>query len=353
MKSKLLIAALTAILLCSALSLASTMAKDECPTCGGAGEIVCPHCDGTGVTTAEQGEPCEYCSGTGTLEPYLLLTSRSTWLGEGKVFVQAKYRNDEDVNTHGTVTAEVEAQGNKYTGTSSDTTFPPHQETQVSFAIEGISSIDYNYLSDQGFFSTSITLKADKISCPHCDGTGLVSLSLDCPYCGGTGSIECPTCGGTGLAGDKGNENLDIGGAVYGVAAVAVAGIAIGAFVVMKKRTVKESDLRKLSVSEFQNWVLKRMAGKSSSQGDTRMGIDGFTIEGQPIAIKQTDNVDRNTIENFAAAMGRHNSKSGTIVAFSFGADAVRGRVRAKLNYGREIEMVTVRDLMEGRGRSL
>jgi hypothetical protein len=349
MKSKLLIAALTAVLLCSALSIALTMAEDECPTCDGTGEIVCPHCDGTGKTTAEQGEPCEKCSGTGTLEPYLLLTSRSTWLGEGKVFVQATYKNEEEVSTHGTVTAEVEAQGNTYTGTSSDTTFPPNEETQVSFSIEGISTADYNYLEDKGFFSTSITLDADNIVCPYCDGTGLVALSLDCPYCGGSGYIECPTCGGTGLAGGEGNENLDIGGAVYGVAAVAVAGVAIGAFVVLKKRSINEASLRKLSASEFQNWVLKKMSGKSSSQSDARSGIDGYTIDGQPILIKQADDVDRTAIENFAAAMGRRNAKNGIIVAFNFGTEAVRGRVRAKLNYGREIEMITVRDLIEGR----
>jgi hypothetical protein len=353
MKNKLLIATFTAILLCSALNLAITMAQDECPTCDGTGEIDCPYCDGTGEITAEQGETCEYCSGTGTLEPIVMLMSRSTWLSEGKVFVQVKYTNEEDASTSGKVTAEVEAQGNKYTGTSSETTFPPHEEIQVAFTIEGISYADYNYLQGQQFFSTSITLQADNIVCPHCDGTGLVALSLECPQCGGTGFVECPTCGGSGLAAGAGNENLDIGGAMYGVAAVAVAGVAIGAFVLVKKRSVKEADLRKLTSSEFQNWVLKKMSGKSSSQSDARMGIDGYTSDGNPILIKQADDIDRNVIEKFAAAMGRRNAKNGTIVAFNFGTDAVRGRVRAKLNYGREIQMITVRELIEGGNRNL
>jgi hypothetical protein len=347
MKSKLLIVAFIAIFLFSALNLASTMAEDKCPTCGGTGKVTCPYCDGTGKVTAEQGEPCEYCSGTGTLEPTLLLTSRSTWLGDGKVNVQVKYRNEEDASTSGEVAAEVEAQGTKYKGTSSGTTFPPHEETQVTFAIEGISTVDYNYLKAQQFFSTDIKLNAQKITCPHCNGTGLTSLEMDCPQCGGTGFIECPTCGGSGVVGS--NENLDISGAVYGAAVVAVvAGVAIGAFVVVKKRTVKEADLRKLTASEFQNWVLKKMSGKSSSESDARMGIDGYTLDDQPLSIKQVNDVDRNVIENFAAAMGRRNAKNGTIVAFSFGTDAVRGRVRAKLNYGREIQMITVRDLIEG-----
>jgi len=142
---------------------------------------------------------------------------------------------------------------------------------------------------------------------------------------------------------------MDISGTIYGVAAVAgIAGVAIAAFFVMKKRSVKEEDLKKMSPNEFQDWVLKRVAGKPSSQSDVHMGIDGYTVDGKPVSIKQADNVGRNAIENFAAAMGRHRSRNGTIVAFSFDNDAIRGRVRAKLNYGTDIQMVTVRELIEG-----
>jgi hypothetical protein len=140
---------------------------------------------------------------------------------------------------------------------------------------------------------------------------------------------------------------LDIGGVALGVAVVA--GVAITAFVVVKKRKISEKDLRKLSPTEFQNWVLKKLAGKSSSPRDSHVGIDGYTIEGQPISIKQSDGIDRNGVESFAAAMGRSKAKNGTIVAFSFADDALRGKVKAKLNYGLEIQMVTVKDLIEGR----
>jgi hypothetical protein len=155
--------------------------------------------------------------------------------------------------------------------------------------------------------------------------------------------------------GGEGNGNLnipfDIGGAVVGV--VVVAGVVITAFVVVKKRKVSEKDLRKLSSSEFQSWVLKKLAGKSSSAGDANVGIDGYTVDGQPISIKQADGVDRNVIEGFAAAMGRSRAKNGMIVAFSFGGDAFRGKVRAKLSYGLEIQMLTLKDLMEGRTSAL
>jgi DnaJ-class molecular chaperone len=136
MKSKLLTVAFIAILLCSALNVALTMA--QCPTCHGTGKIECPYCDGTGEITIEEGEPCGHCSGSGTLTPTIILTSKSTHLSDGKIFVQVKYKNEEDVSSYGRVTAEVEVQTNTYTATSSDTTLPAHEETEINFAIEGI-----------------------------------------------------------------------------------------------------------------------------------------------------------------------------------------------------------------------
>jgi hypothetical protein len=41
------------------------------------------------------------------------------------------------------------------------------------------------------------------------------------------------------------------------------------------------------------------------------------------------------------------------IVAYSFGNDAYTAKVKAKLNYGLEIQMVTVKDLIESRKRPL
>jgi len=327
----------------------------QCSTCKGTGKVVCSYCDGSGEITIEEGGTCDYCSGSGTLEPTILLTSRFTWLSDGKVFVQVKYRNEENVSTHGKVTAEVTAQINTYTATSSDTTFPPNEETEVTFTIEGISSADYSKLQEQQMFSTRVTLDADNIVCTHCDGAGLGSVRSDCPKCGGTGIVDCPTCSSSAVDGGRQNGNLniplDVGGVAFGVAVVA--GVAISAFVVVKKRKVSEKSLRRLSSSEFQEWVLKRLNGKSSSSRDSRMGIDGYTIEGQPVSIKQSDGVGRNVIDSFASAMGQSKAKNGLIVAFSFGDDAYTGKVRAKLTYGFEIQMVTVKNLIEGRNRML
>jgi hypothetical protein len=130
-----------------------------------------------------------------------------------------------------------------------------------------------------------------------------------------------------------------LGGAV-------VAGVGISAFVVVKKRRVNERSLRRLSSSEFQTWVLKRLDGKSSSSRDSAMGIDGFTTGGQPVSIKQSDDVGMRVIESFASALARNRVREGIIVAFSFGSDAIRGKVRAKTNYGLEIQMLTVNELI-------
>jgi len=352
MKNKSLIVAFITILFCSTMSVAFTMA--QCPRCDGTGEIVCPYCDGEGEITVEEGAPCERCSGSGTFEPIIIQKSRSAWLNDGKISVQVSYENRESISTYGRVTAEVEVKDNTYTSTSSRTQFPANEDTQVSLTIDGISSEDYNTLQARQVFSTSITLEAEDVPCPYCDGTGLAPATIECPQCDGTGFVECPECSGSGVEGGEQNADLDIGGTTYGVAAVAVvAGVATATFVLVKKRGVKEEDLRKMSPGEFQNWVLKKLAGKSSSQSDARMGIDGYTLDGQPVSIKQENDVGRNAIENFAAAMGQRNAKNGTIVAFSFGTDAIRGRVRAKMSYGFDIQMVTVGELIENRNRSL
>jgi outer membrane biosynthesis protein TonB len=130
---------------------------------------------------------------------------------------------------------------------------------------------------------------------------------------------------------------------------VVVAGGGISAFVFVKKRKVNEKSLKRLSSSEFQDWVLKKLNGKSSSSKDSAMGIDGFTTGGQPVSIKQSDGVGMSAIESFTSALARNRAREGVIVAFSFGSDAMRGKVRAKMNYGLEIQMLTVDELIDNR----
>jgi hypothetical protein len=128
-----------------------------------------------------------------------------------------------------------------------------------------------------------------------------------------------------------------------GIVVIAVVGVL---FVAVKKRRVSERSLRRYSSQEFQNWVLKRIDGKVSTSRDVAMGIDGFTARGYPLSIKQSDSVGMIEIDRFASALAKNRARNGVIVAFGFGGDAVRGKVRAKTSYGLDIEMLTINDLI-------
>jgi len=110
-----------------------------------------------------------------------------------------------------------------------------------------------------------------------------------------------------------------------------------------------EDELRKLEPFEFQNWVVQRLFGRISSRKTSDMGIDGYTFEGNPVQVKQSDDVGRNVVDNFETALRRRGAKKGVIVAFGFGKGAYEEIARAKLHDKLEIELVKVADLIRNR----
>ncbi len=91
--------------------------------------------------------------------------------------------------------------------------------------------------------------------------------------------------------------------------------------------TVEE--LRNLEHFEFQNWVVNKIYGVHNNKKTGDKGIDGWTLEvlnnvREPIQVKQADDVGRNIIDNFYAAMLRVKKTKGYIYAFSFGKGAYR-----------------------------
>lgn len=108
-----------------------------------------------------------------------------------------------------------------------------------------------------------------------------------------------------------------------------------------------EEDLRKLPAFEFQNWVVQRLFGRVSATKSSDMGIDGFTFEGYPIQVKQSDDIGRNPIDNFETAMRRRKSTKGVFVAFSFGSGAYEEIARAKLHDNIEIKPITIKELLK------
>jgi hypothetical protein len=321
MKRKALTVVLTAILLFSLLTVASATVK-------------CPTCHGTGKITEDQ--TCPTCGGAYEAEPNITLkrtlAGASGTSARPATSVTGVFHNEEAEGAYGVATAQVKTATETYTNTSERTYFPPNEDTYVTVTIEGIEYAQY--------LSCSISLSdADPIGCPECDGTGIVTVTIDCPDCDGTGFVDA-------LPQDEANSMI-IGGVAVGVAAALV----IAVIVVIRRKRVTEQSLRRLPPSDFQNWVIQSFSGRASSEKDAYMGIDGYTVEGYPIQAKQADDVGRNIVDSFASAMGRSKAKTGVIVAFSFKEDTFEGVVRAKLHYGFEIKTVTVKELIYSKGR--
>jgi hypothetical protein len=311
---------------------------------------ICDYCDGTGKITTE--EVCPTCLGSGSVTATITISGISSWKSDdnSKIYVSAAVENKENVAVYGTFTATIDAAYKKYETTPRDVSLAAHERTTLTFTMDTIPPEDI-YRADPASAHVLVS-NLPNVACSTCDGTGIVSVESTCPVCSGTGFV--PVEGEQPNGNGNGNTNappLDISVPAIGVGAVAV--VAVAAVVVVKKRKVSEKDLRKLPPTEFQNWVLKKLAGKPASPGDSRIGIDGYTTDGQPISIKQSDGVGRDVIEKFASAIGQSKAKNGMLVAYSFGNDAYTAKVKAKLNYGLEIQMVTVKDLIESRKRPL
>jgi len=105
-------------------------------------------------------------------------------------------------------------------------------------------------------------------------------------------------------------------------------------------------DLKGLEHFEFQNWVVRKLSGRVSARKTSDMGIDGYTFEGFPIQVKQSEKVGRNVVDNFETAIRRAKKKRGVIVAFSFGSGANNEVARAKRWDDLEIELVTVKKML-------
>jgi hypothetical protein len=263
--------------------------------------------------------------------------------------VTADYINREDNEVNATITASLDG----HSVTSDSTAFPPGQDVTVELSIPYTSL----YTSTMLLNHIQMTVNADEITCSYCKGTGNVEEGTVCTECNGTGKITCPDCGGSGYVTEgavvkstKNSGGVDWGliGTIAGVVVV-VAVVGVLGFVLIKKRRVSEASLKRLSSSDFQQWVLKRLDGKPGSSKDTAMGIDGFSRLNLPISIKQTDAVGMNAIDLFAASLAKSRATGGIMVAFGFGDDAIRGKVRARTNYRMNIEMMTIRELIDGR----
>jgi DNA modification methylase len=127
-----------------------------------------------------------------------------------------------------------------------------------------------------------------------------------------------------------------------------------------------EEQLRRLPALEFENWAVIAVGGIPNRNQVGDMGIDGriypvssipdrrassdqfaFMDEWFPVQVKQRDKAGRPDIDSFEAVMIRENRQKGFVVAFDFTSDAVREVRRFRQAQGREIVLLTVRELLK------
>lgn len=141
----------------------------------------------------------------------------------------------------------------------------------------------------------------------------------------------------------QGGLNFLLIGGIAVAALAAVGGASV--FYVMKNKKVNEKSLRNYSSSSFQDWVIKKFDGRPSDPGS---GVDGYTAGGQPILIKQSDNVSLSEVEGFVNTLARGKAQKGIIVAFNFAPDAIEGKLMAE-DKGIDLQMVSSYELYDKR----
>jgi len=111
------------------------------------------------------------------------------------------------------------------------------------------------------------------------------------------------------------------------------------------------NELRQLKPFEFQNWVINELGARHSRKKVDDKGIDGYFVkdlwhEEAGVQVKQSDNIGRNVVDNFKAALERKKYKKGYIVAFSFTKGAYEETARLKRINDLEIKLVEVESLL-------
>jgi len=115
--------------------------------------------------------------------------------------------------------------------------------------------------------------------------------------------------------------------------------------------------LRYANAFEFESWIIQQFGGTSNTKQRSDFGLDGKMPDNTPIQVKRSDNIGRNVIDNFFAAVQRSDKKLfdknvaerkpvGYIIAFSFGKGAVEEVARLKLKEDIIIELVTVEKIV-------
>jgi len=115
--------------------------------------------------------------------------------------------------------------------------------------------------------------------------------------------------------------------------------------------------LRHQDAFEFEKWIIEQFGGIANPKQRNDFGLDGRMSDNTPIQVKRSDNIGRNVIDNFFAAVQRSdknlfekNKKEekpvGYIIAFSFGKGAIEEVARLKNKEHIIIELKKVSDIV-------
>jgi DNA modification methylase len=115
--------------------------------------------------------------------------------------------------------------------------------------------------------------------------------------------------------------------------------------------------LRYKDAFQFEAWIVQQFGGTPNAKQRGDMGLDGKSADGAPIQVKRSDNIGRNVVDNFVAAVQRFDrallekniaakKPIGYIIAFSFGKGAIEEVARLKNKEDRIIRLVTVEEIV-------
>jgi hypothetical protein len=115
--------------------------------------------------------------------------------------------------------------------------------------------------------------------------------------------------------------------------------------------------LRYSNAFEFENWIIHQFGGMGNAKQRGDYGLDGKMPDNTPIQVKRSDDIGRNVVDNFFAAIQRSDKKLfekniaeskpvGYIIAFSFGKGANGEVARLKLRENVIIELITVEKIV-------
>jgi hypothetical protein len=126
----------------------------------------------------------------------------------------------------------------------------------------------------------------------------------------------------------------------------------------LKLRKYDYNMLRSQDAFEFEAWIVQQLGGTPNAKQRSDLGLDGKAADGAPIQVKRSDNVSRDVIDKFFAAVQRYDKRLfeknksagkpvGYIIAFSFGKGAVAEAARLKNKEGIIVALKKVSDIVD------